>query len=87
MEQDFNHLRCARLIAAALDDLGPHRRYRPRGCQMSPAQHVAAITKRIEARIAKEPDAQRDYFALSNAGREAVRRILEDELPREMRHD
>lgn len=54
---------------------------------MSPAQHVAAITKRIKARIAKEPDAQSDYFALTNAGREAVRRILEDELPKEMRHD
>lgn len=50
---------------------------------MSPAQHVAAIAKRIEARIAKEPDAQGDYFALTNPGREAVRRILEDELSRE----
>ncbi len=48
---------------------------------MSPARHVAAITKRIEARIAKEPDARGDYLALTNAGCEAVRRILEDELP------
>lgn len=54
---------------------------------MSPAQKVAAITKRIEARMAEEPDARGDFFALTPAGREAVRRILEDELPREMRHD
>ena len=33
--------------------------------------------------MAEEPDAGGDYFALTDAGREAVRRILEDELPRE----
>jgi DNA-binding PadR family transcriptional regulator len=50
---------------------------------MSPAQHVAAITKRIEARMAEEPNVQGDYFAVTEAGREAVRRILEEELPGE----
>lgn len=50
---------------------------------MSPAQHVAAITKRIEARMAEEPGAHGDFFALTDAGREAVRRILEDEPPKE----
>ena len=54
---------------------------------MSPAQKVAAITKRIEVRMAEEPDARGDFFALTPAGREAVRRILEDELPLEVRHD
>lgn len=54
---------------------------------MTHDQHVAAITARIEARMAQEPEACGDYFALTDAGREAVRRILEEELPLEVRHD
>lgn len=54
---------------------------------MTPAQHVAAITARIEARMAEEPAAEGNYFALTEAGREAVRRILDEELSREVRHD
>ena len=53
---------------------------------MTPDQHVAAITARIEARMAEEPEAAGDYVALTDAGREAVRRLLEEELRREVRH-
>lgn len=47
---------------------------------MTPDQHVAAITARIEARMAQDPEWHGDYFALTEVGREAVRRILEEEF-------
>ena len=43
---------------------------------MTPDEEVRQISTRILAKIAEEPDANGDYFALTPAGREAVRQIL-----------
>ncbi len=43
---------------------------------MTPDDRVKRIAARITARIAQEPEAGGDYFALTPAGQEAVRQIL-----------
>ena len=47
---------------------------------MTSDQSVAAVTARIR-RMAEEPRANGDYFALTDAGREAVRQILNETHP------
>jgi hypothetical protein len=46
------------------------------GRAMTPDEQVQKTATRINARIAEEPAANGDYFALTPAGREAVRQIL-----------
>jgi hypothetical protein len=48
---------------------------------MTPDEQVRKTAARIVARIAEEPEANGDYFALTDAGREAVRQILGQSQP------
>lgn len=49
---------------------------------MTPDEQVQEIAARIDAKIAEEPQAGGDYFALTPAGCEAVRQILNQSHPK-----